>query len=249
MSNDTKEDVIDHYAFPINSSSRISGIDANMVYSIELPPNHKFNRVVVNNAAIPRSDYIVQNGYNTFQLQEAKGTVTITVPPGNYTRSSFQKALQAILIANSPGGLTYAITYPATAAAADTGLYTYTVTGGTASFIIGTSLYEQMGFNKNVTVTLPATSTNVIKMIQEDTLVLHSNIVDSFNKDILCVFVAGTDPPFSTTRYECRDVKMNARKLKKVDSNSYEFRLTDENGIIIDLNGLNWTCELIFFTA
>lgn len=241
-------DIASTYSVLVNSRNKLSGTDADMHFQIQLPLNHKFNRVCVKNAIIPKSYYIVPAGFNTFQLQEAKGTVTVTVPAGNYTRSSFMKALQALLNAASPGALTYSITYPSTTAAADTGLFTYSVTGGTASFIIGAFLFEQLGFNANTTVALPTTSTNVLKFVEEDSLVLHSDIVDVFEKNILCVFMVGVDPPFSSTKYECRDIKMNARKLARGTSNAFRFTLTDEDENVMDLNGLNWVFELVFFT-
>jgi len=169
------------------------------------------------------------------------------VPPGNYTRSSFQKALAAILTANSPGELTYQVSYPATQSAADTGLFTYTCNGA-ATFVIGDYLYEQLGFPANTTVALPATSTAVLKFIEEDCLVLHSNIVEPYKDDILAVFIVGSDPPFSSTKYICPDVRMNARKLTLAGGNSFSFVLTDEDSNIINLNQLNMVFELVFFT-
>ena len=115
-----------------------------------------------------KSYYLVQSGQNTFTLVEGTSNAIITIPVGNYSRSSFQIQLQSLLNSSSPHSWTYAISIPNTLITGDTGLYTYTVTGNSSQpqFIIGSYLYEQLGFNANTTYMFSSgtlTSVNVVK--------------------------------------------------------------------------------------
>ena len=74
----------------VNSADRLSGTSDNFTYNINLPSDKKFNKVVVLDALIPKSYWLVQNGYNTFQLTENGVTATVTLPVGNYNLNSFK---------------------------------------------------------------------------------------------------------------------------------------------------------------
>src|SRR5690625_6031779 len=104
----------------INSRNRVNGSNENFTYKIELPtPNH-FDHVCVMQAVIPKSYYLVQEGQNTFTVTiyvKVSGVVhpgaphVITVPPGNYTRRTFQNVLQSLL--NTIGSaIDFTITFP-----------------------------------------------------------------------------------------------------------------------------------------
>src|SRR4051794_24594276 len=100
--------------FYINSRNRLTGTDADFTAQVDIPTTDKFDRVCVLDISIPKSYYLVQNGQNTFTLTEAKGSATITIDPGNYSRRNFATLLTAKLNTASAGlsGWTYAITVP-----------------------------------------------------------------------------------------------------------------------------------------
>ena len=91
----------------MNSRDRISGTDKNFD-NIKFP-EHEFDRVVVLNALIPKSYYLIQNGpfENIFELKEDATTVTVTVPVGSYLLSTFKNIIGALLTTASPNGLIY----------------------------------------------------------------------------------------------------------------------------------------------
>ena len=54
--------------FYIDSQNRTAGTSGNFSINLAMPPNNKYDRIVVMQAAIPKSFYLVSSPYNTFQL-------------------------------------------------------------------------------------------------------------------------------------------------------------------------------------
>jgi hypothetical protein len=168
------------YYYYIDSRQRLSGTDSNFSYNISLPDDHDFTHVCLLNALIPKSYYLIQAGFNTFQLQEGDETVTVTKSPGNYLLNVFKTIIGQLLTAASPSGWVYTLTYPS-GNQPDTGMFTYSVSGNTSqpSIICGSNLFEPLGFFMNSTNTFinnSLTSTTVIKLVSEDRLNIHSSI-------------------------------------------------------------------------
>ena len=137
--------------FYIDSHNRLSGTHSNFTIQVDYK-DESFDHCVVLQATIPKSYYLIQPGKNTFVLDENGSQVTITIPIGNYSRSSFAYQLQYQLNQNSPNGWSYVMTKSNNQTTGDNGLYTWTVTnnsGNQPSFIIGEYLYEQLGFDSN----------------------------------------------------------------------------------------------------
>ena len=93
-------------------------------YTINLPSQHRFNRICLTRIILPKSWYTVHIGQNTFVLNEGKQSVTIVIPPANYNRRSFALVCQQALSAASPNGFTYEITFPNYLVEGDDGKYT-----------------------------------------------------------------------------------------------------------------------------
>jgi hypothetical protein len=177
-----------HFVY-VNSRNRIAGTDANFTYNIDFPPDRKFDHVVLLEALIPKSYWLVQTGYNLFALQENNQTVQISVPTGCYALAQWMNQISALLTSASPNGWVYTVTYPSLSNPAvlnEQGQLVYTVTGNSSqpSLIFDTHcvLYEPMGFQQNsVNVFSNNTlqSTCVIKMQSEDRLMIHSNCVNN----------------------------------------------------------------------
>src|SRR5690625_1503244 len=154
----------------INSRNRTNGENESFAYKIELPTPNYFDHVCVMQAVIPKSYYLVQEGQNTFELI-FKPSISIfswshyiiTVPPGNYTRRTFQNVLQSLL---SVDGHTMTITFPEKQNESSTGKFTFSYNEprwlkGMAFKFYDNSLFEQMGFerNKSYDFTMNANST------------------------------------------------------------------------------------------
>ena len=112
----------------IDSHDRVSGTHSDFTYFLDMK-NEDYDSVVLLQASIPKSYYIVQNGRNTFTLDENGTQVVISLPIGNYSRSSFRAQLQTSLNASSPNGWAYVVSVPNASVTADNGFYTFTVSG------------------------------------------------------------------------------------------------------------------------
>jgi hypothetical protein len=242
--------------FYINSGNRISGTDGQ--FKIEIPYTfiQDYDKVAVMAASIPKTFYQVQNGFNTFTLKEGAANIAITVPAGTYTRASFMTAMSALLTASSSSGFVYTMSIPNIAAAPETGKYTYTVTGSGStavgfSFSSQQNIYEQMGFPAQSTTFFTSgtlVSTNVCNMSAENCLFLHSDIC--YNADtgdnILQEIYTGGVVYNSFVTFTNYNVEWSAKNILN-KSSIYEFSLTDEFGVPINLNGINMTITLVMF--
>ena len=97
--------------FYVDSHNRLSGTHSDFTIQLDLGINN-FDQAVVLQVNIPKSYYLVQNGRNTFILQEGIDQVEISLPIGNYSRSSFKAQLQTSLNSESPNGWTYTVNIP-----------------------------------------------------------------------------------------------------------------------------------------
>ena len=207
--------------FYINSYSRTSGTNSNFTYKLNIDTAKNYNKVVLLQASIPKTMYMISSTTNTFILQENGSNIIITVPPGNYNKSSFQVVVSNLLTAQSTHGWTYAITTPNVNIAADTGLYTITVSNNSSQpsliFTGGNNYcYENLGFNANSTnlfVANTLVSTNTINFSLESTLFIHSNICQNKLDNVLQEIYTPGVSFNSFVKYDCTCPKCMQRIL------------------------------------
>ncbi len=245
--------VTNAYYVYINSRERISGSDENFTYNIQFPEGHDFTHVVVLNVLIPKSYYLIQTGgvENIFTLDENGVSVDIAVPIGSYLLNAFKTTIGALLTAASPNSLTYTLTYPALSGA-DTGKWTYTQNNVAiqSTIICNEHLFEPLGFLSGSTNAFTGTtlvSTCVIKLQSEDRLLIHSNICNNGKDDILISINSTTSINYSSIAWDNPAPEYYAHLLTSKNNNTYSFTLTDENGELIQLNGLNMNLTLLFY--
>ena len=242
--------IISKRLFYVDSHQRVSGTHSDFNFVLEF--QDEYDHAVVLQANIPKSYYIVQNGSNTFLLQEGLATVVVTIPYGNYSRLSFRAQLQTSLNNSSPNGWVYVVSIPNTSITADTGYYYFSVTGNSSqpSFILNDGLYEQIGFDPNSMNTFTSNtlvSKNVVKFQAEDNLYIHSDLCSNGTDDILQEIFGVDNPSFGNIVYQCQTVESYAKPIASNRNNVYHFYLTDEDGAPIDLNGQNFTFTLLLF--
>ena len=245
-----------HFIY-INSRDRESGTDENFTYNVAFPPGLEFTHVVPLNCLIPKAYYLIQDGplENIFILEENTVQVTISVPIGSYLMSAFKKTVSDLLTIHSPNGLTYTMTYPSTQNGPDTGKWTYSHNDNTgliqSVIITNEHFYEPLGMPSNSRNAFTGTtmiSPCVIKLQSEDRLIVHSNIADNpTNDDILISINSTTSINYSSIAWECPAPEFYAHRLSSKYNNTYNFSLTDENGELIHLNGLNMNLTLLFY--
>jgi len=232
---------------------RTNGTDSDFTFQLNYKDQDAFDYAVVLQISIPKSYWLVQTSSNTFILNENGNQTNVIIPVGNYGRSSFKTQLQTSLNSASFNAWTYTVTVPNSSSTADTGFFTFTVTGNGSiqpQFIIGTSLFEQLGLNKNTTYTFSANSlvsVNVVKFQLEDTLYLHSDLVSNGVDNILQEVFGGDSPNFANLVWICPSVEAYAKPISSNSNNSYRFYLCDEDGEKIDTNGQNLVFSLMLF--
>jgi hypothetical protein len=241
--------------FYIDSRKRTSGTDSDFFITLDIPVDNKYNAITCLQASIPKSYFLIDTPNNTFELVELGVPTTITLTPGNVNRRSFASILGTLLTSNSPNGWTYIITYPNASSQVDDGRYTFTVSGNSGNqpeFIFTNGLWEQTGFNKNSTnvfVGDELKSVNTIKLVREDTLFIRSDKIDNSGNDILTPVFTSSNPDYSSIVYNNFEPSYNYRIMNTAVSGSttFNFRLTNEDGDVINLQGINMLLVVYIF--
>ena len=148
--------------------------------------------------------------------------------------------------------MTYTLTYPSLSGA-DTGKWTFTQSNGAivSTLIFNEHLFEPFGFKANSTNVFSGTtliSSCVIKLQSEDRLLIHSSIAANPSiDDVLVSINSTTSINYSSIAYECYAPEFYSHALSSQNNNTYRFTLTDENGELIQLNGLNMNMTLLLY--
>lgn len=238
----------------VRSQDRLLASDqpGNFSYEISLD-DPAYDSVCLKSCSIPKSWYVFYAPYNTFTLVEAGVNYNITIPEGNYSIRSLMNALNTLLTNATTSSYTYVCDVNPSNEVQD-GKFLFSVAGNAGiqpSFVFGAdSPHLQLGFNQSTTYAFTADllkSPNVIYLQQTSSLLLISDIVKQSNGDwpiLQSLFVAS--PDFSSITYLCPDIAGYSKALNYHDS-VYRFTLTDREGRVINLNGLNWSFTLVFF--
>ena len=183
--------------FYINSEERRSGTSSNFTYAIDIPDT-RMDSCCVLAMTIPRSYYLVREGYNTFILSLDGIEKTIVVAPGNYTALSF---IPQILSLMNIDDHVFTITF-----SSSMGKYSFKYTGPASivKFIFGDSrIAHQMGFNEpseNIFTASVLKSVNVLDFISTSTVFLHSDMVED-SSSVLQEVYSDNSVPFSNLVY------------------------------------------------
>jgi hypothetical protein len=236
----------------INTLFKQSGTNENFSYKIQIPSNESYDRVVLLNASIPNSFYLIQDGFNSCTLREGGIDATITVPPGNYSAKTFASVLAQLFTTNSPHIWVYTITLPDQTTQASTGKFTYTVTGNDSqpSIICTDKINEQLGFAVNSFNTFVGNqiiSSTTVNFGAESTLFIHSNIADSGDSDVLQEIYAGNTQTLSYITYQCTESEMYSKELQNNQSNTFQFSLTNEKKQLMNLNGVDMQLTICLY--
>ena len=234
----------------INSGKRITGTNSRFSYLIDMG-GVKYEYAAVLQANIPKSYYLVEEGYNYFFMTEGGILIPITVPPGNYTRTSLKKTLVPLMIENSLNDIIYDILIPSSGQV-DDGKYIYTSSKPEieTSLIFTTYLYEALGFDKdsvNFFAEGKLKSRNVIKLQIEDTIYIHSDICSNGNDNVLQEIFTVSSPDYGNIVFQTPSYEAYSKKIISTSSNIFHFYLTDENDQEIELNGLNCNFTIVLY--
>lgn len=244
----------DKQIFYVDSHNRLNQNDShtNFTFTLDINVNIEYDSVVVLDASIPKSNYVVSNSMNTVSITEPSGTRTITMNIGNYNRRSFKNDLTTLLN-NNVDNFVYVITYNNITNTCDNGHYTFTVSGNTGyqpTFLFTNCLYEQMGFNKNTSYTFSGNtleSVNIMNFRPKSTYYILSNIVQNKSDNILCDIMSQQSSDFEYITYRNQAPAEYSKIFARGNSNIFQFIITDEDFNQVDLNGLNVVFTIMLF--
>jgi hypothetical protein len=231
----------------VDSHNRASGTNSNFTYTVDLNPNIDFDHVVVLDASIPKSNYVI-SASNLMTVTEENIDRQISVPTGNYNRSSLRNVLLELLNA---GTHEYTMSFPNGSRTGDNGKYVWTCsTGINPTFTFTNSLHEQLGFDKGESYTFvddSLTSVNISNFRPEAVYYILSNVCQNHNNSVLANIISSTTNDFSYVNYQCQAPKEYSKDFAKTKSNTYSFIITDEDFVEVNFNGLNVVLTLMFY--
>lgn len=239
--------------FRIDSSHRTAGTSSAFTYTLKKSANDVYEYVACLHANIPASYYLIQDGYNTFRLNENGLQATITIPKGNYNINSFCRVVANLLSTNSPRGWTYTMTTPNPSREASTGKITITVSGNSGvqpSLVMTSLVHEQFGFVENSTNTFVSdslTSTYCCQFQPQNVLIHSSLVFDGVDDTIQEIYRDNTGFFYDMNYILTTNEDAYAKKISNPKSNVFSFYITDDHGISLDLNGIDCHFTLLFF--
>lgn len=223
----------------VDSSDRISGTSFNFNINIPMPSGNDYNRIILNSAVIPKSFYLIRDGYNTFTLKEGTNLWTITIPIGNYTLNEFTIAIQALLDDHTFIAFTYVMSF-----SKRLGKFTWTVSGNAGVqpyFIFTTNVFEPLGFDKNTTniaVANVITSTNIINLNPNEMIYICSDMCNNAENQILEAIPMCNIPDYSYQYYQTTTTH-TMKELTNNNNLTFTFQIKDSFHRLLDLNGKN----------
>lgn len=260
---------IDKQIIYVNSRNRTSGTTSNFSYNIQLKSGNKFNRVVLLQATISKTYYLIQSPYNYFTVTETAGGVPLTFNVNLTEGNDYIQALAADIATKctaaslaSGYGWTYTVTVVNQFNTVDPGKLTYNVAQGSSlsaiqavSFIFPSltqsTVYEPMGFDadstNDFTVSLGAgtlQSSNVVYLQAQDVIFVRSDICSSYagiagasGSVLQEITVNSGSAAYSNINFEQYSPEFNSRDFRPASNGNFQFILTDENGLEINMNG------------
>lgn len=241
----------------INSANRTVGTNENFQWSMSMSPDEQYDRVCVLFANIPISYYLVKAGSNTFQLTELTSTVTITVPAGNYSATSFINVVLPLINTASPHSWVYTMTINNNFTTVSNGLFYFGVTGnsGQPSLVFQNYLYDQFGFNANSTNVFTSNnlvSINVLNFVPETSLYIYSDLIetkDNNTTNVLQELYNDNTVNFSNITYQCTSLEGYSKKINQKKTNAFSLVLNDEFENQMSLNGRPWFITLLLYKS
>lgn len=222
-----------------------------LIYKIELA-EYDYTHVVLLDLTIPKSFYSVSSSNNSFTVEENSIQRVITLDVGNYSRKSLRNVLVNLL--NVDPSYVYNITFANSSSQGDDGKYNFScvTTDPQPKFIFENGLSDVMGFEKNTTYDFVAgtlKSVNVIDLRYKKQLFLLSSICHNptGRGDNILNNISSTFTDYEYLTWVNRIPMEYSKVFSKDSTNLFTFRIVDENGVTIDLNGLSWNCSIMLY--
>lgn len=214
----------------------------------------RITEIMIERVEIPFSFYIINSSNNVLTFNNGVDSITIT--PGNYTATTLQNEMVTKLLVAFAGqsptvtfsSSTYKLTIGKTAAfkvdaVAD-------VPASTASYILGfhvssataTSITADSALNISGPNYIIITSAYLTKPIQHKMLYSDSSYQNNF-----WAVPLSASPGDTILETPNLPIRLNAKTVIK-STDIIDFKLYDDSGNFLNLNGLDWSMQLILIT-
>ena len=235
----------------INSFNRSATSTSSSDFNIRLSRNIKdVEKVIIKSVEIPISYYPVNDNTNVITFTDnVPNTYVATLTNKNYTGDDLATEMQTKMNALLAG---FVITY-------DEDTLKFTFTNSTNDFEItltGTSAYRIIGLESDTTIAGAYTSENIVNLSGTNHIFLKSDFLSrgaelSLNdgsNDGYIFRVVVNEGFGSVLHYRVEAVNEHSFHYSKMLLDTLDFKLYDEEGNALDLNGGNWNIELLIFS-
>lgn len=235
----------------IDSRNRINGgTSGNFIVNLPIGFSN-VKGIKLQSAEIPFTWYEVNSSNNVFEFDEGGTPVSGTIPPGNYTPSSFATTLQTNMNTLSPGPQVYTVTYSSV-----TGTFSVGAPGAfTMYFTNPASIYRQLGANLGDVIgpTNTIIFSNVSVLSSDTYLFISLGTMNSNLSTTNATYnfkVPINVEPYSVSFYTNNTEwdQINYYGSSSISFNSLNVTLKFWNGATVDLNGAEWSMTLTIYT-
>jgi hypothetical protein len=220
----------------------------NFKYNLDKIVN-RVTRIYVESAQIPFTYYTTTALNNVFETSLG----TTILEPGNYNSSTIASSLKAGLDTDASGGAPWTVVFsPIT--------FKITITGSAAFTVITNNINtmsQTLGFNLPTISNLTHVGDGTIDLSGPRYLVIKSSLIGenrSFttavapivtSQDIIHTVPVNTNPG-GVILDIAPEPRYNILGFKTSFQTNIDFRLEDDQGNLLDLNGNNWSVQYVF---
>lgn len=241
----------------INSNDRISGDHTNFNCKKLDLNNIPYTHCAIKQVGIPKVFPNIPTNFNTMTLIEKGVSRTILLEVGYYNKNTLISELPTLLnqasVLNGNNWI-YSISYRSALQVQDF-KFTFNVTGNGLfqpefSFTEN-QIWLQLGFDVGTHSFLSNTlkSDNIINFNPTSKLYIKSDLVSSSNDSILQEIFSVDLVPFGSSIFfqNQGNLDLESKLLVGNQKDSFNIQLVNENGQLVDLQGLDWSFSLIFY--
>jgi len=241
-------DILEPYraVIVVNSANRTAGTPGNFTIDLsdQIPLPNNFNRIVLINAAIPKSYYTITRFNDFLDLKENGTTTRVNIPIGNYSQDTLATQLNQSLTSASTIGATYVTTFTIS-----TGKYTFTTTSvlPTSFEFSGCPLSYNIGFSEQSysfsggSLTAP----QIVNLQFTSTLLLFCSIIQS--KTNLLTQIIPNQANYGVINYQETAPSHVSKPILESSSTSMTFYLQDEYYNEVDMNGVDMQFTIVLY--
>lgn len=220
----------------------------NFKYDLDKVIN-RVSRIYVESSQIPFTYYTTTTNNNVFET--SLGTVTLS--PGNYNSGNIAMVLKNELDVSAAAGAPWTVVF-------DLITLKLTISSAVAFSIVTTTantMASELGFNSDTAVNTSHVGDGVVNLSGPRYLVIKSSLIgenrafttavapEVSSRNIIQTIPVNTNPggvvldSMSNPRYNILGFKTSFHK-------DIDFRLEDDKGNLLELNGNDWSVQLIF---